>query len=146
MPKSSSLCDEDLLSCLRWSPDWRLVFSARHAADSPSGQASYSLWEIPVKPATAEAAGRPELLVQTGDIEPFAVTITADGKRLAFLKLLTWDDVYLAELGSDGAGVSHPTVSRSIIGVASPRVGPATVNPSSLTQTGMGHGRSTDRA
>jgi len=108
LPKSSLLCDAELFSCVGWSPDWRLVFFAKHAADSASGQASHSLWEIPVEPATAEAAGKPELLVQTGDFEPLSVTITADGKRLAFLKMLTWQDVYLAELGSDGASVKSP--------------------------------------
>jgi hypothetical protein len=62
----------------------------------------------PGRTSTAEAAGKPELLVQTGDFEPLSVTITADGKRLAFLKMLMWQDVYLAELGSDGASVKSP--------------------------------------
>ena len=64
LPKSSLFCYAIGFAapCLRWSPDWRLVFSARQAAESPSGHESYSLWDVPVKPPTGEADGKPERL------------------------------------------------------------------------------------
>ncbi|HEY6291097.1 MAG TPA: hypothetical protein VI455_05975 [Terriglobia bacterium] len=95
-------------NCLRWSPDWRLVFSVRQLADSPSGQESYGLWEVPVEPSTGEAAGKPERLAHWSDFGPQGLSITADGKRLSFLKTRQWQDVYLGELGPDGASMKAP--------------------------------------
>ena len=110
LPKSSSFCYVNGIpaNCLRWSPDWRLVFSVRQAADSPSGHESYSLWEVPVEPATAEAAGKPERLTQWSDFGPQGLAITADGRRLSFLKTREWNDVYLGDLGPDGASMKPP--------------------------------------
>ena len=106
LPQSSSLCNES--SCLRWSPDWRLLFPTSQAAESPSTQERYILWEVPVEPRTGEAAGKPARLVQWSDIGADHLTITADGKRLSFLKARVWQDVYVAELGRDGASLKPP--------------------------------------
>ena len=95
-------------SCLNWSPDWRLVFSARQAAESPSAKAKNSLWQVPVERRAGEAAGKPERLAEESDLNPSALTITADGKRLSFLKGRLWQDVYLGELGPDGASMKSP--------------------------------------
>jgi Tol biopolymer transport system component len=110
LPKSSSLCHitAGTCRCLSWSPDWRLVFSATQAAESPSGHESYSLWDVPVGPPTGEAAGKPERLAQWSDFGPADLAITADGKRLSFLKSRDWQDVYLGELGPDGASMKPP--------------------------------------
>jgi dipeptidyl aminopeptidase/acylaminoacyl peptidase len=85
-----------------------LVFSATQAADSPSGHESYSLWQIPVERRTAEAAGKPERLAEWSDLGPSGITISADGKRLSFFKSRIWRDVYLGELGPDGASMKPP--------------------------------------
>jgi Tol biopolymer transport system component len=110
LPKSSSFCYESIIyaPCLTWSSDWRLVFSARQAADSASGQPKYGLWKIPVQPPTGEAAGKPEPLALWSDFGPQDLTITRDGKRLSFLKTRGWKDVYLCELGSGGAALKAP--------------------------------------
>jgi len=108
LPKASSPCYLPALQCLVWSPDWRLVFSATQAAESASNQERYSLWEVPVEPGTGAAAGKPEPLTQWSDVGPVGLAITADGKRLSFLKTHYWQDVYLGELGPDGASVKAP--------------------------------------
>jgi Tol biopolymer transport system component len=110
LPKSSLFCYAIAFAapCLRWSPDWRLMFSAREAVDSPSNQESSSLWEVPVESATGEAAGPPERLVRWSDFYLKGLTITADGKRLSFWKTREWQDVYLGELGPDGASMKLP--------------------------------------
>jgi Tol biopolymer transport system component len=109
LPKSSSLLPQlSADACLRWSPDWRLVFCVSQAAESPSGQATYSLWNVAVEPRTGEAPSKPERLAEWSDLGPSNLTISADGKRLSFLKQRTWVDVYLAELGPDGGSLKPP--------------------------------------
>jgi Tol biopolymer transport system component len=93
---------------MRWAPDWRLVFCARQAAESPSAQGKDSLWAILVEPATGVAVGEPERLTPWLDFVPRDVTITADGKRLSFVKEHAWQDAYLAELGPGGARIKPP--------------------------------------
>src|SRR5579863_1117377 len=91
-----------------WSPDWRLVFGVSQAAEPPSGEARNSLWQLAVKPSTGEAGGRPEQVTPWSDFEPLDLTITWDGKRLSLMQKRIWEDVYLAELGPDGASVKPP--------------------------------------
>jgi len=109
LPKRVSLCTDLEVACtMVWSPDWRLVFAARQAAEPPSVQTKYSLWQVRVKPRTGEAAGAPEQLIPWGDFQPGDLTITSDGKRLSLLKQRERGDVYLAELGSGGASIKPP--------------------------------------
>jgi len=93
---------------MAWLPDWRLVFSAREVAGSPSSQEGSSIWEVPVESATGEAAGKPERLAHWSDFCLKGLTITADGKRLSFWKTREWQDVYLGELGPDGTSMKLP--------------------------------------
>ncbi len=111
LPKPSSLCiaNDPVESCMAWSPDWRLVFAASQAAESPSAHAKYSLWQVGVKPSTGEAAGRPGQLTPWSDFDPKDLTITQDGKRLSLLKWRAWDDVYLVELGPGGTSMKSPS-------------------------------------
>ena len=110
LPNSSSPCFISSIPapCLRWSPDWRLVFSARQAEGATSGQERYSLWEVPVEPRTGAAADQPKPLTQWSNRGPAGLTMTADGKRLSFLNTYSWEDVYLGELASDGSGMKTP--------------------------------------
>jgi Tol biopolymer transport system component len=68
----------------------------------------YSLWEVPVEPRTAETTGKPERRAQWTEFAAHAMTFTADGKRLSFLKSRVWGDVYLGELSPDGASMKPP--------------------------------------
>ncbi|HEY6272978.1 MAG TPA: hypothetical protein VIX19_13430 [Terriglobales bacterium] len=89
-----------------WSSDWRLVFGVSQPAGP--GESKGSLWQVPVKPGTGEAAGRPGQLTPWNDSEPIELTVTRDGKRLSFLEKNNWEDVYLAGLGRDGASIKPP--------------------------------------
>jgi Tol biopolymer transport system component len=104
LPKSSSVI---WWGGLRWSPDWRLLFSVE-VPQSPVAQAKNGLWAVRVDPQKGEAAGKPEMLAQWMEFSPIFVTITADGRRLAFLKEHFWQDVYLGELGPDGTSMKTP--------------------------------------
>jgi eukaryotic-like serine/threonine-protein kinase len=105
LPGSSSLSGWESLS---WLPDWRLLFSAREGSESSAIPAKNGLWALRVEPQKGEAAGKPERLAQWTDFEPVELTFTADGKRLAFLKQHYWQDLYLGELGPDGASMKPP--------------------------------------
>ncbi len=110
LPAGNALCNGDLsMLCLSWSPDWRLVFSTYSPGGVGSTKAAdYGLWTVPVRPATGEAAGKPKRLAHWTDFGPTNPTLSADGKRLSFLKTKSWDDVYLAELTPDGTIKSGP--------------------------------------
>jgi len=107
LPKSSSI-DSWHGGGLSWSPDWRVLFSVTEASVSPATQAKNGLWAVRVDTQKGEAAGKPERLAQWTGFWPTDVTITADGKRLSFRKQRFWQDVYLGELGPDGASIKPP--------------------------------------
>jgi serine/threonine protein kinase/Tol biopolymer transport system component len=92
---------------LTWTPDWRLIFSVR-LPQSPAGQHQSGLWAVRIEPRKGKAAGKPERLAQWTDFDPVELTVAADGKRLAFDKNRVWDDVYLSDLGPDGASIKAP--------------------------------------
>ena len=109
LPKSSTFAFPIVLC---WSSDWRLVFSVQQVAGPVDFEftnlGGFSLWAVPVAPSTAEAAGTPQRLLSGGESFPMFGSITADGKHLTYLKRLLWHDVYLAELGREGATISPP--------------------------------------
>jgi Tol biopolymer transport system component len=86
-----------------WSPDWRLLLGIINAG----------LWEIRVDPATCEARGKPEQLTPPavapavseaqGSVDwEGSLSVSADGKRLAFLKGHRLWKVDVGELGRGG--------------------------------------------
>ncbi len=89
--------------CMSWSPDWRLVFSSYRPGGAGSTDTGFGLWSVPLRPETGEAAGKPKRLVHSNDFQLLNPTLSADGKRLSFLKARGWQDVYLAELTPEGA-------------------------------------------
>jgi Tol biopolymer transport system component/predicted Ser/Thr protein kinase len=104
LPKGSSF---DHWEGLSWSPDWRLLFPVE-VPQSPAAQATSGLWAVRIEPQGGRAVGRPERLAQWTDYGPSDVTVTADGRRLAFVKMLVWQDVYVGELDPDGASIKAP--------------------------------------
>jgi len=109
LPKSSLICYLGASgSCLSWAASWRLVFSVRGSAEAGSTPEGNSLWQILTKEDTAEAAGKAERLAAWNDLGPLSPSISADGKRLVFLKSNSWQDVYLAEVAADGARMQPP--------------------------------------
>jgi len=107
LPKSSSLtCAME--PCLCWSPDGRLLFFVKETSGALPRQDRYSLWQVPIDPGKREAAGKPEQLARWTDLMPGDLKITADGKRLAFLKQRVQLDVYVGALGAGGASMQTP--------------------------------------
>jgi serine/threonine protein kinase len=94
---------------LTWSPDWRLLFAAGTGQVfnwPPRGR--FGIWSIPIEPRRAEPTGKPEQLTQSGDSFPYSLTVSADGKRLSYMKMYGWNDTYLAELDQGGTSMKPP--------------------------------------
>jgi Tol biopolymer transport system component len=108
LPPSTSLFCMNGRGCLSWSRDGRLFFPASDRAGTQLTRYGYSIWAIPVEARTGEAAGKLARLAQWADFYPNCLTLTADGKRLAFLKSRIQLDVYVGELGSDGSIIASP--------------------------------------
>jgi len=113
LPASSSPCGYWADPCLRWSPDWRLVFFVHEAAPPPSNEREYSLWGIWMNPRTGAASAKPARMARWGEtpglpgdgFEATSPTFAANAKRLSFMKGYSWTDVYWAELAPDGTSM-----------------------------------------
>jgi serine/threonine protein kinase/Tol biopolymer transport system component len=109
LPTPAEFCPMDFnLSCLSWSPDWRLIFATGTENKPPLAENENGLWYVPLRPDTAEAAAKPVRLAHWIDFAASSPTISADGKRLVYLKTVRWQDVYLAELNPEGIMRSAP--------------------------------------
>jgi Tol biopolymer transport system component len=106
LPESTSLFCMNGRGCLSWSPDGRLFFTASMPSEADLTHGSFSIWAVPVDLRKGEA-GRPVRVVQWADFYPDCLTLTADGKRLAFLKGRLHSDVYVGELSADGNSVDR---------------------------------------
>jgi DNA-binding winged helix-turn-helix (wHTH) protein/Tol biopolymer transport system component len=106
LPESTTLFCMNGRGCLSWSPDGRLFFTASGPSETDLTHTKHSIWAVPVELRKGEA-GEPVRLAQWADFYPDCLTLTADGKRLAFVKgRLQWD-VYVSELGRDGRSLKR---------------------------------------
>jgi serine/threonine protein kinase/Tol biopolymer transport system component len=87
--------------CLCWSPDGRLIFSAAQTSESHLSQKKYSLWQVLVDPLKDKISGEPVRISAWTDSRVVDLTITADGRQLAFVKTKFHQDVYVGELEHD---------------------------------------------
>ena len=82
-----------------WAPDSRLIFS--RAEPAPNANDS-NLWEIKLDPRTGKPEDKPARLTNWVGFSFASPTLTADGKRVAFLKWSFQSTVYTAELKARG--------------------------------------------
>jgi len=111
LPKMSKFLH---LSALAWSSDWRLLFSVNEGPELP-GQLILpgysdrdSVWELQVDADKAVPNGQAHRLTKASEFSSRELTISADGKRLAFRKQRVWADLYLGELGPRGTSMKTP--------------------------------------
>ena len=88
-----------------WAPDGRLIFSL--AEPSPNANDS-NLWEVKLDPRTGKPENKPARLTNWVGFSFASPTLTADGKRLAFLKWNFQSNVYVAELKAGGTKLTTP--------------------------------------
>lgn len=103
--KSSSLLSTDRLrGSLAWTRDGRLIYSL---AEPPPNQNDSNLWAIKVDAQGNHSWGQPVRLTNGPDSKMHA-SVSADGKRLIFLRLEESPVVYISEIQQGGRRLSPP--------------------------------------
>jgi eukaryotic-like serine/threonine-protein kinase len=88
-----------------WAPEGRLIFSL--AEPAPNGNDA-NLWEVKLDPRSGKPENKPARITNWVGFSFASLTLTTDGKRLAFLKSNVQTNVYLAELKAGGARLTTP--------------------------------------
>jgi eukaryotic-like serine/threonine-protein kinase len=88
-----------------WAPDGRLIFSR---AEPEPRQNDSNLWEVRLDPRTGKPQSTPARLTNWVGFSFASPTLSADGKRLAFLKEVSQSNVYVGELKAAGAKLTTP--------------------------------------
>ncbi len=88
-----------------WAPNGRLVFAL--AEPFPNGDDA-NLWEVKLDSRTGEPENKPHRLTNWVGFSFASPTLSADGKRVAFLKWNSQTNVYLAELKAGGTKLTTP--------------------------------------
>jgi Tol biopolymer transport system component len=81
-------------------PDGRFIYSL--VADAWWNQGGTSLWEVRTDPHTGRPDGKPRRIYEwEHGVSLSGMSVTADGKHVAFTKAIPQSDVYVADLGAD---------------------------------------------
>jgi Tol biopolymer transport system component len=88
-----------------WGRDGRILYTL---AESPPNETSSNLWEIQPPSGAGRSPGSPRRLTNWAGFNLFYLSLSADGKRLAFVRGREQSDVYVGELESDGARLKIP--------------------------------------
>ena len=100
---SRVLSSPRLRSALAWTPDGRLIYSMSELP--PGSQNDTNLWAVRVDPRGVKTWGPPTRLTNGSDAKVRA-SISADGKKLIFLRGAESPGVYIAEIEGGGSRLS----------------------------------------
>jgi serine/threonine protein kinase/Tol biopolymer transport system component len=89
-------------------PDWRLLYAQRETTTSAAGTTTYNLWQVQLDRNDGSAVGQPQRLTKWTGFTIADMSATADGKRLAFLKLSSQGDAYIASLKPGNTAIDTP--------------------------------------
>jgi serine/threonine protein kinase/Tol biopolymer transport system component len=90
-----------------WLPDGRLIYTAfDHALGAPD---NCNFWTLPLDLHTGRPGGKPQRLTNWTGFCTSGINVTADGRRLAFLKFSPgFGTASIAELAAAGTQISNP--------------------------------------
>ncbi len=86
-----------------WLSDRRMIYSRQ---ESP-GSHDYNLWQIGIDMA-GKPSGKPKRITQWAGSYANWLSASADGKYLAFQKMIFQEQIYLGELGAGGTRMNAP--------------------------------------
>lgn len=92
------LSNSRLWNALVWAPDDRIIYSLQ---EPPPNRTDSNLWAQKIDIQTYKPTGAPVRLTSGPDGKA-RIHLSADGKRLTFLRLASTPQIYVAELSPDG--------------------------------------------
>jgi DNA-binding winged helix-turn-helix (wHTH) protein/Tol biopolymer transport system component len=104
-----------------WLPDRRLIYTMADAEPAGTGDASCNFWQIRLDANAGKPIEKPERLTRWPEFCNSTLSVTADGKRLVFLRETLHFTTYLAELDANTtriANIKHFTLTNSMDGPA----------------------------
>jgi Tol biopolymer transport system component len=97
--RTTLILSDPQLESFCWARDGRLIYSRR---ETLTDQRSSNIWEISIDPRTARFRGQPRRLTNWRDFNFSCLAVSADGKRLSFVRGSSGSNVYVGELMGDG--------------------------------------------
>lgn len=85
-----------------WAPDGRIVYGRLENSEETTA----NIWAVRTDPSTSLASGEPRRLTNWAGFTLRGFSITADGKRIAFIRKTDQSDVYVGTLEKDGLRLS----------------------------------------
>ncbi len=86
-------------------PDNRLLFPI---GESGAVGTTCNYWVMPLDERTGAPTDKPKRLTNWGGFCPLGASVTADGRKLTFLKWIGHSSVYVADLEPDGKRIANP--------------------------------------
>ena len=83
-----------------WTPDGRLIYALH---ELPPNHESSNLWALPIDLDSGETSGAPARVTQLAGYNFQDLFVTADGNKLSYLLERNQSDIYVGELGDEGA-------------------------------------------
>jgi Tol biopolymer transport system component len=87
-----------------WAPEGNIVYGRLEN----SGEATANIWEVRTDSSTSRASGEPRRLTNWAGFTLRGFSITADGKRIAFVRKTDQSDVYVGGFEQGGLRLSTP--------------------------------------
>lgn len=103
--RSTVIVSDPRLRAFCWARDGRIIYSR---LEDPPLETTANLWEVRTDPRTAQARGRPRRLTHWAGFQLAHLSISDDGRRVAFTRTRSNSDVYLGELVSNAAEMTAP--------------------------------------
>ena len=103
-PPTTIVSGRGLRSCY-WAPDGRMLYSLANRALQTR---TADLWEVRTNPHTGHPSGQPRRILAGAGFSFPGLSLSADGKRLAYLRTLAQSDVMIAELEAGGTRMRPP--------------------------------------
>ena len=101
----STLLSEPGIEDFRWLPDGRMIYSL----DEPDPNSwTCNFWEARIDAQAGELRGKPRRLSNWAGFCESGLSVTADGRRLAFRKSMHQSSVYVADLEANGTQITSP--------------------------------------
>jgi Tol biopolymer transport system component len=101
-----TLKESEPIHAVSWLPDGRLIYSK--AEPEVIGGEICNFWELWVDHLTGKPVGRPKRVTSWSGFCMSDLSITADGRKLAFLKWTSRSSTYIADLDPNGNRISNP--------------------------------------